>query len=120
MKWPIVSRARLDLLLHNAEQMHQQAKTWQAMYEAEHARNERLVEKLIAMKKEGFATAAERTPVEQPKASPVDAVIAERAGGDPNLRRYLARYAQKELAKGRSPEQVMQGVANWSDPDEDG
>jgi hypothetical protein len=44
--------------------------------------------------------------------------IEQRAGGDPFLRRHLNVYAQEQLAKGTTPEEIIHRIRNGDDDDE--
>lgn len=119
-----VSRARFDLLTHNTERFHEiakaadeRARSWQALYESERIRSDRLVAQLLTMKQAGFQTATERQalPVQSP--SRIDEIITEKAGANSALRRHLSRWAAQRQAMNVPEDEIADALVNWRDPD---
>jgi hypothetical protein len=138
MRFPFVGRARYALIEHNMEEARRllrmeemrymeaqraseaRADSWKAMYDAERVRNERLVEKLLAMKQTGFTTATDRqaTPAQPP--SKIEDAITERAGGNGALRRHLSRWAAQRQSMNVPEEEILDALMKWKDPDSEG
>jgi hypothetical protein len=93
--------------------------------EYERARGDRLMILVTSMAKLRRAKRKEEAPSQEPvvAAAPVIPVevqwpIEQRAGGDPFLRRHLNVYAQGQLAKGTTPEEIIHRIRNGDDDDE--
>jgi hypothetical protein len=111
LRWPFVSREAYNRVL--------------ADLEYERARGDRLMVLVTSMAKLRRAKRKEEAQAPEPvaTAAPVIPVevqwpIEQRAGGDPFLRRHLNVYAQGQLAKGTTPEEIIHRIRNGDDDDE--
>jgi hypothetical protein len=128
-----VGRARLDreveharVQQHNLEEMRkavhradESRDSWKALYDGERERNDRLVEKLLNMKQQGFQTAADRQALPAQPQSKIEDAISERAGSNGALRRHLSRWAAQRQAMNIPEEDILDALVKWRDPDED-
>lgn len=126
MKLPFVSRARLDMALHNLEEMRklahaadERAKSWESLWSAEVLKRDALIEKVFTMKQQGFTTATERQALPAAQPSRIEETIAERAGTNSALRRHLHRWAAQKQAMNVNEDEILDALINWRDPDEE-
>lgn len=90
----------------------------QAAIEFERKRSEGLLEILLRMKSEG----AVLLPAAPPRLEPRELTVWEkaleqhpRARNDRRLHAHLSRWAEDELAKGRSADEIADEITAWSD-----
>jgi hypothetical protein len=139
MKWPFVSRDRLELLQHNFDEARTQyrvergileaeAGTWQQMYEAERARHDVTLERMHQLRVAGAnAQPAGLPPVERPSKpadKAIEQVVSQRYGSNTLMGSLLRRELQKYvLAERQKPdadeERIADKVLHWTDPDAD-
>jgi hypothetical protein len=120
MRLPFVTRARFEEMrtlaadrFSERERALDQAKTWAALYENEVAKRDALVEKLLAMKQQGFQTATERQMPTPLPASRIDMAIDDRAGSNAALRRHLYRWAAGQQASKVSEDVIVDRLTTW-------
>lgn len=94
----------------------------------ERARNRRLVNTILRLKRQGAVLLPEKTlTMEARRATPFELAVDRnvRARHDAKLRAHLLQYAEDELAKGDKPiEHICDVIENWNavshdDEDED-
>jgi hypothetical protein len=122
LTWPFVSRAVFEdyKALTDKHEVRRVAEL--EALRSENMRLLALLEIAIRLKK---PKAKKEAPSQEPvvAAAPVIPVevqwpIEQRAGGDPFLRRHLNVYAQEQLAKGTTPEEIIHRIRNGDDDDE--
>lgn len=123
MKMPFVGRGRYEmaytLYVAQRDQLSAAAESWKALYEAERVRNDRLVEKLLTLKQQGFTTATERAALPAPAQSAIDLAIEEKAGNNRALARYLSKQAAAMQRAHKSEDEIVAALTQWKDPDAD-
>jgi hypothetical protein len=124
MRLPFVSRAMHEAVEHQLNRFivqsderavaaQRQAENWKALYENEVAKRDALVEKLLAMKQQGFQTATERQMPTPLPASRIDMAIDDRAGSNAALRRHLYRWAAGQQASKVSEDVIVDRLTTW-------
>jgi hypothetical protein len=117
MRLPFVSRAMHDARVESyhcdLNRAIDSADSFKTLWEAERLRNERLVEKLLAMKQQGFQTATERQMPTPLPASRIDMAIDDRAGSNAALRRHLYRWAAGQQASKVSEDVIVDRLTTW-------
>jgi septal ring factor EnvC (AmiA/AmiB activator) len=108
--------ARMDTRASVAEE---QGKAWQALFNAERERCDRLTEKLLTLKQQGFTTATERQALPAPAQSAIDLAIEEKAGNNRALARYLSKQAAAMQQAKLSEDEIVAKLTKWRDPDAD-
>ena len=122
-KLPFVSRARYDLLEHNAQQLrdmahraHEQAQTYRALFEAATLRADRFADRMANMPSGG-----RMEPVARP-ATASDEAIDQKVrefGNSTRLRRLLQDVQRKGRQMRMEEDAIADQILNWRDPDSD-
>lgn len=113
MNWPFVSRARLDLALHNLQEMRALHRADVQWYQA---RIDDLTDKYHALRVAGGQPA---TAMPVPEFDRVREAIVERAGGNLRLERHLMREAAKLRIRNKTEDEIIGVLTDWRDPSAD-
>lgn len=112
MNWPLVSRARYDAAVTEANKMHTLAQSAMRLANEERERAHKLMDRLIEMKREGFVSPP-ALPEPAPQADPLPREVAQ-AITDLGLRghdRYQTEaWARQALAGGDTPAKVAHRI----------